>query len=92
MRPRQIDRTEVGERLALLRVALDVPQVEICRRTGISTSSWNRFERGQRLILPDQALSLYDAYGIDANFIYFGREDGVPAPILERFRRLRAKY
>ncbi len=91
MPSRQINYIEVGERLALLRAALGVTQVEISRRTGIPKSSWNRFEKGERQILPEHALRLYEVYGVDANFVYFGREDGVPGSIRDNFPTLRAK-
>lgn len=82
---------EVGERLGLMRIALGLKQNQLCNRTGIDTSSWSRFEKGQRPFLPDDAKILYDVYGVDANFIYFGREDGLPSHIVEEIRRLRAK-
>ncbi len=87
---KRIDWSKVAERLALIRAALGVSQVNICAATGISTSSWNRFEKGERKILPDDVAALLDVYGVDPNFIYFGREDGLPAGILTSIRCFRA--
>ncbi len=87
----RINWPKVDERLALLRAALGITQKTMCDATGIDTSSWNRFERGQRPIMPDDLAAIYEAYGVDANFILFGREDGLPARILRSMRRLRSK-
>ena len=91
MKTKGIDWPDVAERLTLVRLALDVSQVKIDKATGIGTSRWNRFERGERNIKPDDLAKLFYAYGIDANFILFGREDGLPGHLLESMRRLRAK-
>ena len=91
MKKHGINWPEVAARLALMRWALDLSQVDIDAATGIGTSRWNRFEKGDRKIKPDDLAALFNAYGVDANFILFGREDGLPASVLESMRRLRAK-
>ena len=91
MKRNGIDWPEVAARLVRLRLALDVSQVDIDAATGIGTSRWNRFEQGERNIKPDDISALFHAYGVDANFILFGWEDGLPSRVLESMRRLRAK-
>lgn len=71
---RKFDPAEVGARLVEARSALGLRQVDICNRIGVSTSAWNRFETGERLIKPEVAQAFGDAYGFDLNFVYTGSE------------------
>ncbi len=91
MKRNGINWPEVATRLVLLRLALDISQVDIDAATGIGKSRWNRFEKGDRRIQPDDIAALFNSYGVDANFVLFGWEDGLPKRVLESMRRLRAK-
>ena len=91
MKTNGINWPDVAARLVLVRLALGVSQKSISDATGIGTSRLNRFEKGTRPIKPDDLAAIYEAYAVDANFILFGREDGLPSGILESMRRLRAK-
>src|SRR5262245_39561537 len=55
---------ELGERLKLTREALGLAQVDLCRRTGISTQAWNNYERGAKRISVDNAIRLRERLGI----------------------------
>ncbi|WP_092685258.1 helix-turn-helix domain-containing protein [Albimonas donghaensis] len=74
---RKFDPIVVGARLIEARSALGLRQVDICNRIGVSTSAWNRFETGARLIKPEAAQAFAEAYGFDLNFIYTGSERGL---------------
>lgn len=74
---RKFDPAEVGARLEAARTALGLKQVDVCNRIGVSSSAWNRFEAGERLIKPEVAQAFGEAYGFDLNFVYTGSERGL---------------
>lgn len=63
---------QVARRLRVLRRALDMTQAQICRETGISASSWNNAETGDHRLSLDQALKIYEVFGVDPTWIYLG--------------------
>lgn len=70
----KFDPAIVGDRLRLAREALGLQQVDVCNTIGVSTSAWNRFEKGERLVKPEVAYAFGQAYGFDLNFIFTGSE------------------
>ena len=69
---------EVGARLILARESLGLSQRDVCNSLGISTSNWNRFEKGHRLIGTKYAQAFSDRYGFGLTFIFAGSERDLP--------------
>ena len=80
MRP--TERTQVADRLRMIREGSGLSQVDFCARTGISPQAWNNYERGARLISLDQALAVCSATNVTLDFIYRGLTLGVPSEIV----------
>lgn len=70
----------VGERLRWFREVFleDMTQLAFGESIGASEASVSQWESGkQRLSLP-AALTIHEVYGLDPNFLYLNRRDGVP--------------
>lgn len=81
----------ISERLRLTREALGLSQVELCRRTGISTTTWNNYEKGINRISLDEAFKLKRRLSVSLDWIYFGDEAMLPARVIDGIRRPRGQ-
>lgn len=69
----------VTPRLIALRAALGLSKSEFADRIGIDRSSYSKIEKSAKPILPKDAQKLWGLWGVDMNYIYLGRVDGLPA-------------
>lgn len=67
----------IAHRLKLLRIALEVSQVQVCRATNISPTAWSNYECGLRRISLDNALAVKKQFGVGLDFIYWGDPAGL---------------
>jgi len=77
----------VGARLRHAREAKGLSQAALCRLTGIETNAWNNYERGIRLISPEQARKVCIALKWSMDWIYLGNSDGLPEDVKAGLRR-----
>jgi len=69
---------EIGQRLEAIREAFsDLNQKEWADRHGFGTSTYNNWVKGIRRIPVESAEKLCDLYGLDLDFIYRGKRDGL---------------
>ena len=69
----------VGQRLALTREAHDWKQVYVAKAVGLaSASGWANYESGINLIPIIYALRFCAISGVDPNWIYHGKMEGLP--------------
>lgn len=69
---------EIGKRLACVRQAFsDLDQKAWAEKHGFQRGQYNSWERGARRIPVDLAERLADLYGLDLDFIYRGKRDGL---------------
>jgi len=68
----------IGQRLAAVRQAFsDLSQKDWAERHGFNQTQYNNWEKGKRRIPVDNAETLADTYGLDLDFIYRGKRDGL---------------
>lgn len=72
----------VGRRLSWLRAAIDQKQQQMFKGKSAQTQ-WSRFERGERLIKPVQALEICDRFQVSMDYIYRGHLNGVHPALAE---------
>lgn len=70
---------EIGARLKRLREAFrpDLNLKEWAELHGINRTQYNNWEKGVRRITVDEAQKLCDLYGLDLDWIYRGKLDGL---------------
>lgn len=79
---------DVQARLKVTREALKLSQAELCRRTGISTQSWNNAETGDERISVDNAIKLCRHSGVTLDWVYRGIPALLPADIAKKIQAL----
>ena len=84
-----------GERLRLRREELGMSRIELAEKLGVSRSAVGNYETGISFPKEDVLLQLFDALGVDANYLYrdsFRARDaelsGEERTLLARYRRL----
>lgn len=65
-------------RLLDLRRALELSQVELCKRADLSPSLYNMYETGRRRLTRDSALRLHDTFGVSLDYLFNGDRSGLP--------------
>lgn len=88
--PEKID-FDTAERLRILRVYSRSPnQTAFAARYGFELKSWNNYERG--FSLPSwAAIQLVQKFpGLTLDWIYLGKEDGLPGRLREELEEARA--
>lgn len=70
---------KVANRLIKLREAMGLSKAEFSDRIGIDRSSYTKIEKGEKPILPKDAQHIFALWGVDMNYIYLGRVDGLPS-------------
>ena len=78
----------VGERLRVLREALDLSAAELCRRAGIEQNTYNNSETGDNRISVPNAVRIARVTGVSLDFIYQGIRETLPAKILHHLGKL----
>lgn len=69
---------EIGHRLRAIREAFsELNQREWAERHTFNPTQYNNWEKGVRRIPLEKAEDLVDRYGLDLDFIYRGRRDGL---------------
>lgn len=68
----------IGRRIALARRALDLKQVTVAERVGVSPQRWNNYETGRRPLDTMAAIRFSNLYGVPLDFIY--RDDWTKLP------------
>jgi len=75
---------EIGARLTAIRRAYsDLSQRDWSRKHGFSVTQYNNWEKGVRRIPLEAAEKLCDLYGLNLDFIYRGKRDGLSARALK---------
>ena len=83
-----MDPVGVGKRLAAARVALGYPtQAGICHVLGVDQGNWSRYEKGTRMIPPHIVARMLLRWGVTWDYIYGGRESGLPADFCDLLRK-----
>lgn len=78
----------VGERLELLRLAMDVQNQALAGMIGVSPAQWRNYKVGDNMIPVDSANRLCMVTGADLDFIYRGLRDGITGHLRERLLAL----
>lgn len=69
---------EIGQRLEAIRQAFsNLSQKEWAERHSFGASTYNNWAKGVRRIQVENAEKLCDLYGLDLDFIYRGKRDGL---------------
>ena len=68
---------ETARRLARLRLAFGLSQAELCRRTGISTTTWNNYEKAYSRSDLEKAFILVRTFGVTLDWIYLANPAGL---------------
>lgn len=79
----------VSKRMRITRMALDgISQADIARQAGMSAGAWNNAETGQSKLSINQALKLFDRFGIDPTWIYYGNTMFLPEDFKKKVKAL----
>lgn len=81
----------VAGRLRISRAALGYTQVFLCELAGISTQSWNNYERGRDQISVEQAKKLVTVTDLTLDWIYMGRLGSLPAKLVAKINQLKGE-
>ena len=76
----------IGQRLRLLRLALDLSPSEMADTLDIERTYWSRFEGGKRPITEAVAALLVVRFGVTLDWLILGRWDGLPFGLAEKMR------
>lgn len=69
---------DIGDRLRSVRAAFsDLSQKDWAAKHGFNTAQYSNWENGIRRIPLERAEKLCDLYGLDLDFIYRGKRDGL---------------
>jgi transcriptional regulator with XRE-family HTH domain len=71
------DPAMVAQRLIALRTSLGMSRAAFADITGIDRSSYTKIEKGEKPLLPPSAYRICQLYGVDMNYLYMGRIDGL---------------
>lgn len=83
---RPTDKQEVGRRLRYLRKSLGLVQPALAQQINVARTRWNNWEVGVGRIPVDAAAQLVQIYGVTLDWIYLGREAGMPYELLMKIR------
>jgi len=81
----QVEYAEIGARMRKVRLAFsELNQKDWAARHNFTHSRYNNWEIGLRRISVDEAIKLSDLYGLDLDYIYRGKLDGLSDSVLKR--------
>lgn len=86
---RSTDAIGVGQRLATARKALGLQQNVLASKLGVSPTVLSNYENGYAMFPAELVAKLFLITGIDSNYLYQAREDGLPRPLQNALDRLR---
>lgn len=72
----------MARRLRQLREVLEGNQAEVARNAGVSPSTWNRYEKGERDIDPSALAEFCLYYGVSADWVLLGDLLSLPKQVL----------
>ena len=89
MRKRNDNRNAIAKRLWLTRIAYgrvqgrdkDISQTDFCDLVGLPLRLWNNGERGASRLGLDSAIQVVERTGVDLDWLYLGRKDGLPSKL-----------
>jgi len=76
----------VGRRLAAVRKALGLNQIEFAAPANLSQPQYNQFENGKRLLTVEAALRLCAVYSLSMDYLYRGDIGGLPMRLVALLR------
>jgi transcriptional regulator with XRE-family HTH domain len=82
---------EISKRLRWLREAQDFNQAAIARQINVQRTRWNNWETAVGCIPVDVATLLVQKFGVTLDWIYMGREAGMPYELMLKIRRMSEK-
>lgn len=85
------DNLEIGRRLRYLRESQGLAQATIAERINVARTRWNNWEVGVGRIPVDAAAQLVQIYGVTLDWIYLGREAGMPYDLMRKIRGISDK-
>ena len=83
---RDEENVALGLRLRHLRQAHGLTQAAIGERVGATMNRWNNWEVGVGRIPVPEATKLVQAYGVTLDWIYLGKEAGMPFELMMKIR------
>lgn len=83
-------RSEVGERLRLVRRALGTDQGSFGLAAGIEPNTYNQIENGKKFPSYENAIALCDTYNISMDWIFRGHPGDMSARLWEAIKALKA--
>ena len=89
MSERNDNRNAIAKRLRLTRIAYgraqgrdkDISQTDFCDLVGLPLRLWNNGERASSRLGLDSAIQVVERTGVDLDWIYLGRKDGLPSKL-----------
>lgn len=84
-----IDLEGVGERLELVREALDLEKGEFAASFDVDPSSYSKIIQGKKPLKAEMAFEISERWGITMDYLYRGRLIGLPEPFATNFRNSR---
>lgn len=79
---------QVGRRLRLVRLALGLTAVELCREIDAGPKAYSQWENGKRLFDVLAAIRLKKRYGVTLDWIYGGDTSGLPSRLAALVRQI----
>lgn len=76
----------IGSRLVALRMARGWTSATIARAIGVSAQRWNNYERGLNVPPPDLLAKLWQISGVSADYVLFGRMDGMSLELIQAIK------
>ncbi|KZL02809.1 MULTISPECIES: helix-turn-helix transcriptional regulator [unclassified Pseudovibrio] len=73
----------IGNRLRLIRDHTGLTQQEFAEKHGFNRARYNHWETGLRRISLDCAYKIRETYDITLDYIYLGREAGLPQSFIQ---------
>ena len=96
MSKRNDNRNAIAKRLWLTRIAYgrvqgrdkDISQTDFCDLVGLPLRLWNNGERGASRLGLDSAIQVVERTGVDLDWLYLGRKDGLPVNLAIEISKL----
>ena len=76
----------IGQRLKLTREALELSQVELCRRAKLATNAYNQYETGKTRPAVENAIAICETFQLTLDWIYRGDPSGLRYDLADKLR------
>lgn len=80
--PVTFTRKLIGERLRLVRVAVGLNQIELCRAIGLGASMYNQWEKGTKIPNIADLIRFCQFTGATTDYIFCGDMRGLPLDLV----------